>query len=238
MKNGWREKIIKLTLDSIFPFFCLKCEKEGNIVCEDCLKDFRFNGVFFCPVCCKINDNGQCCVSCENKSFLFKTMSLDFYKEDQLTGQLIRLLKYNYTFLAGEVINQKMKNFFKKRTGLLWNIDLIEPIPLHPRRFAERGFNQSELFANQLGKILDSLVSNILFRTKYTKQQVGLLREERQKNVFSAFAKNKKNTFNLKNKSILLVDDVYTTGSTMQECAKILLELGAKSVCGFTVGKG
>jgi ComF family protein len=113
-------------------------------------------------------------------------------------------------------------------------VDLIMPVPLHPARLKERGYNQSELLASQLGQLLQLPVNSTkLQRIKKTEAQVGLGAGERQKNVAGAFAV--KTT--LQDQSILLIDDVCTTGSTLDACAVALKAAGAASVWGLTLAR-
>lgn len=115
---------------------------------------------------------------------------------------------------------------------------LLVPVPLAPKRFNERGFNQALLLAAALGKILAIPVdTNTLLRIKETKPQVECeTSQERQKNVLGAFALRESG--DLKGKTILLVDDIYTSGATMNECARLLKRAGARTVWGVAVAKG
>lgn len=167
--------------------------------------------------------------------------ALLLYHEQSAAAQLIHELKYNFI----EEALHPFESFFdswkqsvsaslhRTRPGSMESCEIIIPVPLHRRRFAERGFNQAELIARMVGKKLNLQISNSLQRTRFTRPQVGLSHEEREQNVKSAFALNGV----LLAKNILLVDDVYTTGSTMQECARILKQAGAQSVVGFTLAR-
>lgn len=112
---------------------------------------------------------------------------------------------------------------------------LVVPVPLHPKKESERGFNQAELIAEYFSKKLKLSGACVLVRTKETETQVKLDRNERLKNLKGAFACRDKKT--VKGKTILLVDDVTTTGATLNECAKVLLESGARSVWGVVAAK-
>jgi ComF family protein len=113
---------------------------------------------------------------------------------------------------------------------LLWSaIDLLIPVPLHPHRLRQRGFNQSLLLARQIGRRHSIPVDFLsLERTRVTVPQVELSGAERKKNLYGAFRIRKKE--NIHQKHILLVDDVFTTGATARECSKVLLRAGAKKV--------
>jgi len=119
---------------------------------------------------------------------------------------------------------------------LLRDIDAIIPVPLHRRRLFKRRFNQSAYIAQHLSKLNKIPVDVMsLTRVKATPPQVGLSRSERQKNVRGAFKvlNNKK----IKGKRLVLVDDVFTTGATVEACAKVLLKAGAESVAVLTFAR-
>ena len=110
-----------------------------------------------------------------------------------------------------------------------WNFDLIVPIPLHHLKKAERGYNQSFYIAKGVRKILNIKVSDrIVKRIKYTESQTTMNISEREENIYGAFKVKLKNSISGKN--ILLIDDVITTGATISECGKILLEAGANRI--------
>jgi len=116
-------------------------------------------------------------------------------------------------------------------------MDMIIPVPLHKKRYAERGFNQATLLARELKKVIQVPVkTKRLARAKNTPHQARLNREGRLKNVENAF--RILSPEKIQGKQILLVDDVYTTGATMQTCAEVLLEAGAKDVYGWTLARG
>lgn len=119
-----------------------------------------------------------------------------------------------------------------------WNIDLLIPIPLHKSRRRARGFNQAELVAEKLGKKLQIPVSaDILVRARKTQAQKELNDQERKINLKNAFQVVKNE---VKSKNILLIDDIYTTGSTIDAASSVLLEAGAEKVyfLSISIGRG
>ena len=125
-------------------------------------------------------------------------------------------------------------------------IDLIVPVPLHRFRQWQRGFNQSELLARHIGRELQIPSREVLRRTRFTPPQVQLAREERQKNVQGAFALHdtalrdtalRDTKHDISGATILLIDDVYTTGATLKECAQVLKNAGAKRVFVLTLAR-
>lgn len=114
--------------------------------------------------------------------------------------------------------------------------DLIVPVPLHPRKARERGFNQSGVLAHGLSRRTGiKLLRNGLVRTRYTRTQTRLSRKDRQENVKGAFRISERAEIN--GKSVLLVDDVYTTGATVNECAEVLIGAGALMVDVLTLAR-
>jgi ComF family protein len=228
MKN-----VIVSIKDYFFPIYCLGCNKEGEWVCDNCLVNIDTAGVWRCPVCNNFTFTGERCGRCEYKGQLMLVVAVSEYEEENLVGKLIKIIKYQYAEEAVLVIEKMISNFIKNHQDFFENIKTIVPVPLHSRRYAERGFNQAELIAKALSKKINIPMEKFLKRTRYTRQQVGLSREERQQNLQDAFVVE-----GVVCGPILLVDDVYTTGSTMQECAKVLRQAGVKEVGGFVVARG
>lgn len=117
--------------------------------------------------------------------------------------------------------------------------DLLVPVPLHPKRLRERGYNQSELLAKALSKQTGIPWQDSLERVRNTPHQTGLSREQRLKNLDSAFAvKRGKRGGEVTGKRVILIDDVFTTGTTLQQCAKVLYQHGAAEILGATLASG
>lgn len=121
---------------------------------------------------------------------------------------------------------------------MLHNADAIIPVPLHRWRLLKRRYNQAAIMAHYLGRDTEvSVLYEGLLRTRSTQVQGHLNYEQRRKNVKSAFTINPKCTFNIKGKTLILIDDVYTTGATVKECAKALKKAGAKSIHVLTLAR-
>lgn len=225
-----------IVLNSVFPVYCLGCGREGGILCNFCVEDIDFSGVFFCPICHKKNEDGRCCLFCSNDSSLDRHIALCGYQESGLSGKLIQSFKYNYIESVLSIFERGMLQFFQVNKFL--EIDLIIPVPLHSRRYVERGFNQAELIARALSGILKVDLVCALCRNRHTKQQARLDKVGRLKNVESAFVLDEKFKGVIRNKKVLIVDDVYTTGATIGECAKVLKNYGATEIVGFSIARG
>lgn len=222
MKEGLK-KITDFILDCVFPHSCFVCGASDTYFCSVCRRVEWFanpNGIFETQIDSPLN----------------QVISLTRYTAGQSAAKLIEDFKYSFIDAAGVEINYWLKNttWLSQKIG---ECDLIIPVPLHRRRLAERGYNQADTIARYLGTIINRPVnSSVLIRARPTKQQATLNRNERLKNVVDAFACVSKK--NIINKKIFLIDDVYTTGSTMRECTRILRATGAESVCGFTLARG
>lgn len=121
-------------------------------------------------------------------------------------------------------------------SGLHKSARVIIPLPLHPTREAERGYNQSALLARQVARELSIPCADVLRRIRYEKKQTGLSRQERKANLNGAFAVEQAGA--VSGRSVLLVDDIVTTGATLGAAARCLLENGAAEVCGLTWAAG
>jgi len=148
----------------------------------------------------------------------------DFSYKNKLLKNAIHVFKYKF-----------VKDLAKPLAKLLeqkinFDYDFIVPVPLHSKRLRWRGFNQAELLAKQINQ---SKTINALAKTKNTKPQIMLSQDQRKQNIKNSF----KCICDLTNKKILLIDDVQTTGSTLEECKKALLQAGAKQVKCLTLAK-
>ena len=216
-----KTKIQKFFLNLLFPKFCFNCRKEGNYLCQDCLSMLEI-----------LNSHQK--YSTKNLSDLY--FSLPY--QNILVKKLIQRFKYQpFIKKLAETLTLLIITHLRLLDNKpnFFNFILI-PIPLNEKRLRWRGFNQAEEISKELSKFLKiPLIKNCLKRTKNIPAQVDLSEEERKENVKGVFfCQNKKEVFG---KKILLVDDVYTTGATMDECAKELLEAGAKEVVGVVVAR-
>lgn len=221
--------------DCLFPVFCFGCEKEGEWLCQECLRSKDIGGVWACPVCHDPAPLGATCPPCRRGSALGSHAAAVAYVEQSALGRLIRAYKYKFAEEAFSVFNRLLLSFASANAAYFEGVSSVVPVPLHRRRFAERGFNQADAVARSLSDATGIPVLPCLARVRYTKQQAALSKEERKENVVGAFAML---TQRRAPGRILLVDDVYTTGSTMQECARVLLNAGAESVIGCTISRG
>lgn len=213
---------------SFFDFFLPR-------FCPACKQKLSADEKYICDVCVSsITQAANSLIKIEYERKFFKkgfvsgfTTPFVFEKDKELQD-IIHSIKYSNKFgvgkRLGEIIAEKCGENIQG-----WNIDLIVPIPLHQLKKVNRGYNQSFYIAKGLGKNLNIKVNqNLLKRIKFTQTQTALTLAERQENVENAFEVRKK--LSVKGKKILLVDDVITTGATVNECAKVLTNSGADKV--------
>jgi ComF family protein len=195
----------------------------------------------FCVVCQKAAINGLTHPVCAGKYALDGVFSSLNYTG--VTKKLVYRFKYKpfLTDLQKLLIDFFYEGLIQKEAFYksLQNPSVFAPIPLHKSRFRQRGYNQSELLAKDLGQRVGIEVLDLLQRVKNTKTQVGLSKDEREKNIKGAFVINKKYLDKIKDfRQIFLVDDVVTSGATLKEAAKLLKKAGVKKVWGLTLAHG
>jgi len=218
--------IFKEFLAFIFPSKCIGCGRKNIIFCDTCLASLPD------------------ILSPEN-AWIFSATS---YQND-LARKAIKLLKYQSVKILAkplaELIYARLPNFLKEtrfpsgnRVSKFQSDCLIIPIPLSKKRFRQRGYNQSELIAKILSdKMSVKMVTDVLYKIKETVSQVEIKdREKRLKNLEAAFAI--KNPEIVQGRNIILVDDITTTGATLNEARRALKQAGAKKVIGLVVAKG
>lgn len=229
--------VYKTVKEYLFPVFCLSCDAEGKWVCDSCMQYVQVNIQQFCPRCHKKTERGEACNACHTSSTLLQHIAVLPYEEAALIGKLIHVFKYQYAEEVRQVIDTIIVDFVSQHPNIFAHIDSIIPIPLHKKRFAERGFNQATYIANALSQVLHiPSQGGALVRLRNTPHQARLDRAERMKNVTNAFYV--KEPADIGGMHIVLVDDVYTTGATMQSAAHMLLDAGAASVSGCTLARG
>lgn len=221
----------------VFPIFCIGCNRvEGVWMCAACTLLMGATGVFCCPVCYKATVSGFCCFLCRSNSSLSAHVALASY-EKPIVRTMVAGLKFQFQEGIVAVLSKLIADFWVAVPKVYRDIDMIVFVPLHRKRYAARGFNQAEHIATCVSRVAAVPVCSVLMRTVMTKQQALLSKVEREENVRGAFGIRSGAT-SVAGMRVLLVDDVYTTGSTMQACANVLIGAGAKSVVGFSVGRG
>lgn len=207
--------------------------KEDNIYCIDCndkLEWIKDNNR--CEKCSKKIYEKGLCSNCKNENYSFKK-GYSLWNYGKYSKKIISKIKNEkhkgLCISLGNILYEKTKHL-----DFLKEVDLILPVPIHTSKFKKRGFNQAYLIAKGFKDNTDKeLRDDIIIKTLSTKEQKNLSKTKRKTNLWGAFKIKKENE--IKNKKILIVDDVFTTGSTINLLSEILLSAGAKEVYFLTL---
>jgi len=236
------ETLAYAVLDLFYPPHCAVCstpftEGERAFLCADCEgKIERIDQSHVCRCGLPLPEVLDLCPQCatESERAFEQIRSFGWYEEredpDHVLSTLIKIFKYSGERALAPLLAQYLDEAGR---SLRPQIEQITFVPMRPKAERERGFNQAALLARELGKLWGIPVVRALEKIKDTKQQVGLSRKERRENVQGAFRLAKFTPC----ASILIVDDVYTTGATLNECAQALQESGLDRVYGLTVAR-
>ena len=207
-------------LELIYPNVCGICGK----ICKESL----------CKRCAIEIEKYEINLVNKNKKMYFNE-SMHIFKYNEMISQ--RLIEYKFqdkSYMYKTFAKIILKN--KKVCGFLEKYDIIIPVPIHKKRRLKRGYNQTELIAKEICKNISlELKTDVLIKQKNIKAQSELNKNERKQNIKNAF--EIKNINEIIDKKILLFDDIYTTGSTVNECSKILKKAGAKQIGVVTIAK-
>lgn len=211
---------------------CVFCGRETRRygICEECYSHLPFVIGKVCSVCGASNPSrSSVCIECKGRDFAFKR-NISILDYDGEVRRKIVSFKQEGNKYIGRAFAWLVAN---KINELDLDMDFIIPMPISDERLKERGFNQTEVLCELLDK--DLVRTDILVRVKNTPHQTGLSRENRETNLKSAFKVLDKKV--VKGKKILLIDDIYTTGSTLNESAETLLKAGASEVYTLTLAR-
>lgn len=236
--------LINSLVDIIYPPTCIICKDKlkdlssvDNIVCIECWDKIKRNLPPFCYRCGKhlnfSNFAKNICSSCIRKQFYFDRAFSPCVYEGTIK-ELIHVFKYKSKDYLGFTLAKLMIEFIKEYNLPIDLMDLIVPIPLHKTRLREREFNQAQILSNYIALEFNKTISNdTLKRSRYTKTQTELKDDERFLNVKESFLVTKDEV--IKDRNILLVDDVLTTGATASWAAYALKKAGANIVFVLTI---
>ncbi|OIP76005.1 MAG: hypothetical protein AUK06_00940 [Parcubacteria group bacterium CG2_30_36_18] len=215
-------KVKNFLLNLFYPKYCFLCQREGTYLCQDCLSTLEISGF-------------HQKFSTENLSDLYFATSY----QKPLIKNLIQSFKYKpfVKELTDNLSSLIIEHFQLLEKPPDFADFILIPVPMEKKKLKWRGFNQAEEIGKELSKFFRiSLLNNVLAKIKETPAQVDLSEEERKENIRNAFSI--KNGGQILGRKILLVDDIYTTGSTLTECAKVLKEAGAKEIIGIVIARG
>ncbi|MCX6806571.1 MAG: ComF family protein [Candidatus Berkelbacteria bacterium] len=215
------ETIINLILNLVFPKKCVVCGKGNSWFCPECIDSIDYYEVPFLRM---------------QNSFLDGLISVAYFRGP--IKEAIHAFKYDGVKELAEPLSEIEIKSLKKINLSFIDQSILVPVPLHVSRESERGFNQAVLLAEKIANKLDlKILKDSLIKTKKTISQTELNQVLRKRNIrgtFSFVGDRSK----VKNRVVILIDDVWTTGSTMNECAKVLKKTGASRVWGLVLAKG
>ena len=225
-------KLGEIALNFLFPQKCISCGKEGSFVCDSCHTLLTWITPPFCPKCGRHQISGALCPSCVSWKTEIDGIRSPFHF-DGLMREAIYQLKYKN--LRALVVPLAHLLYDYLITNPIPGETLV-PVPLHQKRLRERGYNQSNLLARELSKLSNlPVVDDCLARQHSTPPQARTANvKQRQNNVANAFICYDEK---LKDKRVLLIDDVSTSGATLNACAAALKSAGAASVWGLTMAR-
>lgn len=223
------QEIKRGLLDLLFPPRCVGCRETGSLLCAKCRDEFELLEPPFCPHCGRPRTNGRLCPLCQRDPLRIDGVRSVAYFDGTLREAIHRFKYSNLQDLAIP-LGKLMGDYWEKSP---LPAEIIVPVPLHTDRLRERGYNQAALLARELGKNIGLPVSeNSLVRVRATRPQVDLNAQERKENVSDAF---RSSNVDLRAKRVLLVDDVCTTGATLEACSIALRQVGVRSVWALTL---
>ena len=214
--------------DTETGWLCAECQRGVEPVkapyCERCSRPYEglFPGVFLCP-------------NCEDRDLAFSS-AVSKYLARGTVREIVHRLKYNGQFHLRQTLAEWLIDGFSDPRITCEPYDAIVPVPLHPARIRERGYDQVQATAELAARRLRVPLWRSLRRKRYTRTQTRLDRKQRMQNLRSAFEIRKEGW--VEGKRIILVDDILTTGATLDECARVLRKAGAISVRAVTVARG
>jgi len=225
-------KLYRYVLDIFVPPCCVVCNKVETWLCDDCLQEIQLFDAAICPRCGRPKSDGQLCHMCQKSPLRVSPIRSAFLFEGHIRDA-IHALKYRGAKEIARTLSVRMATAWH---NYAMESDGIIPVPLHPNREMKRGYNQAVVIARALTREVHiPVIEGALVRKRNTASQTKLNQQERRKNVDDAFSCV--DTTHIIGKRITLVDDVATTGATLDACAAALLASGAVSINAFTLAR-
>jgi len=223
---------VNLALDCLFPQQCVGCGRMGSFICYDCSAHLPFLHPPLCPHCGQPQMSGILCANCAGRtsSVLFIRSAFRF---EGTVRQAVHELKYRNVRAIGPLLASYIAPVLREAA---YAPDLIVPVPMHPRRKRRRGYNQADILARSVGKLVSvEARTDVVQRSRDGASQLESgTSARRRSNVHGAFACANRL---VSGKRVLLVDDVCTTGATIEACATALRSAGAAEVAAVTVAR-
>lgn len=228
----WGKRAVGFILDILYPRKCPVCDRiitpKGALICPPCRKRVSFVAEPYCKKCGKalLFEEKEYCENCSRTEHRFR-YGVALMNYDSVSRKILSDLKYHNRRDNADYVAAEMALRLGEEIGRMAP-DALVPVPVHPRRKRVRGFNQAEQLAKRLGERLQIPVrSDLLVRVKNTRPQKELGSLGRLNNLLKAFAVRE---WDPSLECVLLIDDIYTTGSTAEACTRVLLAAGAQRV--------
>ncbi|MCJ8328963.1 MAG: ComF family protein [Lentisphaeria bacterium] len=222
-------------LKRIYPELCPICKKseQKKSACDSCIKKLEFLPRPVCEKCGGFLDNrSSICLDCQSQARAWDSAYSIFIFEGTARESIMRFKYSGDMTMIPYFAECAYKELTRKEQP---RIDMVVPVPLHWMKLILRGFNQAEVIATELSRHLNCDTANVLKRRRWTKSQSTLSRTKRRENLKQVF--HAKKGIDLSNKHILLVDDVFTTGATLNSCTRVLKRAGAEKVHILTLAR-
>src|SRR5438094_5942711 len=234
-------ELFQAAVSLLYPATCTICGKHvrgDEYLCSDCEAKAMRIVAPFCQQCSKPFDGAIStvftCANCAHRTIYFDA-AVAAYRGRGIVRQIIHDFKYGRQIHLRHLVARWLYGAFDNERLRGRTFDMIVPVPLHPTRQRERGFNQASLLAELLTAQISIPCKPVLKRVRYTTTQTALDRAERMENLHNAFRLRR--NANVRGLRVLLIDDVLTTGSTLSECARTLKRSGAISVYAATAAR-
>ena len=236
-----KSELLQAAVSLLYPAACTICEKNvraGEYLCDGCEGKLIRIVAPFCLSCSEpfegSIDNAFTCANCAHRTIYFDAAVAE-YRGRGIVRDVIHQFKYARQIHLRHLLARWLRAAMDDERLRDCDFDYIVPVPLHPARERERGFNQASLLSELLSAQISIPSKGVLERVRYTTTQTALDRWERMENLHNAFRLRK--NADVRGLHVLLIDDVLTTGSTLSECARVLKRAGAASVHAATAAR-
>jgi len=236
------QRVAETLVSLLYPPHCAACGVSTPaqvFVCPQCANGAHRIEAPFCRQCSQPFDGDItdefCCSNCDGRKFHFDC-AVTRYRSKGIVRDFVHRFKYEQAYYLRRPLAEWAAVGLTDKRILVRPYDFLVPVPLHPARKRERGFNQAEAIGSLLAERTGKPMKSALRRTRYTTTQTRLDRAERMENLRGAFEVRHPEV--VRDRHLILIDDVFTTGSTIEECARVLHHAGAASVRALTVARG
>ncbi|MCX7858008.1 MAG: ComF family protein [Deltaproteobacteria bacterium] len=226
-------EFLNSALGLLFPEFCAGCGEKGRTFCDTCKTKIDFvDPNYSCPLCGRFLGHGVVCGECIESKRNYSNGFFIYYYTEPLRNAI-----HEFKFEKRKKVGRMMVRMAEKRISeLRGRFDYLLPVPITEKRLKERGFNQAYILAMEISRITKiPVLPNVLIKIRDTKDQYTLDKDERKRNIKGAFAIKGKNS--LVKKRTLIVDDLFTTGYTLMEAARVVANQKPESVSVFALAR-